>query len=138
MVVIACCLECSAAVLRNGRVGLSVSCLQLLNAADAKVAYGLVKNWEPLKAVVQALMEEETLSGDRLMQILKDSNAEFFPDPFVAGFDRGDDGHVVYPGSDKPGAAKVTFARNFTSQAQSSCCNPLAANALLALHLSHG
>lgn len=81
--------------------------MQLLNAADAKVAYGLIKNWEPLKALVQALMEEETISGDRLTQILKDNNAEYFPDPFVAGFERGEDGNVLYPGSDKPGAEKV-------------------------------
>ena len=81
--------------------------MQLLTAADAKVAYGLIKNWEPLKAVIEALMEEETISGDRLLQILEDNNAEFFPDPFVAGFGHGQDGNVVYPGSDKPGAEQV-------------------------------
>ena len=81
--------------------------VQLLTAADAKVAYGLIRNWEPLKAVIETLMEEETISGDRLLQILEDNNAEFFPDPFVAGFGRGQDGHAVYPGSDKPGAEQV-------------------------------
>lgn len=84
--------------------------MQLLSAADAKVAYGLIKNWEPLKAVVQALVEEETITGDRLNQILIDSDAEFFPDPFVAGFDQGEDGNIVYPGSDKPDAEQVRAA----------------------------
>lgn len=85
----------------------SEACLQLLTAADAKVAYGLIKNWEPLKAVIEALMEEETISGDRLLQILEDNDAEFFPDPFVVGFGQGQDGNVVYPGSDQPGAEQV-------------------------------
>ena len=52
-------------------------------------------------------MEEETISGDQLLQLLEDNNAESFPDPFVAGFGHGQDGNVVYPGSDKPGAEQV-------------------------------
>lgn len=97
--------------------------MQLLNAADAKVVYGLVRNWEPLKAIVEELMEEETISGDRLMQILLENDAEFFPDPFVAGFGRGEDGNAVYPGSDKPGAEQVPTAPAFWWKSNLSISN---------------
>lgn len=52
-------------------------------------------------------MEEETISGERLLEIMEENDAVTFPDPFVEGFAYGPDGNMVYPGSSKPGAEQV-------------------------------
>jgi hypothetical protein len=81
--------------------------VQLVEGAEAKAAFGLVQNWESLKAVTQALMENESITGDRLREIMEENDAQGFPDPFVSGFGWDEEGEVIYPGSAKAGDAKV-------------------------------
>jgi len=81
--------------------------VQLVEGAEAKAAFGLVQNWESLKAVTQALMECESISGDRLREIMVQNDALVFPDPYVAGFGWDEEGEVIYPGSAVAGTTKV-------------------------------
>ena len=81
--------------------------LQFVEGAEAKAAFGLVQNWEALKAVTQALMDAESISGDQLRSIMEVHGAQSFPDPFVEGFGWDENGDVVYPGSAAAGTDKV-------------------------------
>jgi cell division protease FtsH len=49
----------------QARVALS-DVLELLEAAEAKAAYGLAINWKPLQALVTALLERGVLQVGRL------------------------------------------------------------------------
>jgi hypothetical protein len=49
----------------QARVALS-DVLELLEAAEAKAAYGLAINWQPLQALVTALLERGVLQVGRL------------------------------------------------------------------------
>lgn len=44
---------------------------QLLDAAEAKAYYGLAKNYAALEALVEALIQQETLSGEELAAVLE-------------------------------------------------------------------
>jgi hypothetical protein len=74
-------------------------CAQLLDGAESKAYYGLAMNYGALEAVVEALLERETLTGQELGQILEEAGVKKFDTPFVEGFGWGDDGRLIYPGA---------------------------------------
>ena len=44
---------------------------QLLDGAEAKAYYGLAANYAALEALVNVLVEEETINGERLAEVLE-------------------------------------------------------------------
>lgn len=72
-----------------------------MSAAEAKASYGIVSNWKPLQKVVEHLMENETLTGDQLNDILEEHGGMFYPDPFLEGFGYNEDNQIIFPGSDQ-------------------------------------
>lgn len=73
-------------------------CLQLVQGAEAKALYGLVLNYKALQALVERLVQDSTLTGDQVSEILQGAGLRYFPDPYVEGFTWGPDGGLVYPG----------------------------------------
>ena len=43
--------------------------LQLLDGAEAKAYWGLALNYKPLQALVDVLVDEETINGERLTEV---------------------------------------------------------------------
>ena len=43
--------------------------MQLLDGAEAKAYWGLALNYQPLQALVDVLVAEETINGDRLAEV---------------------------------------------------------------------
>ena len=43
----------------------------MLDGAEAKAYYGLAANYAALEALVEVLVEEETINGDRLAVVLQ-------------------------------------------------------------------
>ena len=71
--------------------------MQLLEAAEAKASFGLALNYKPLEALVNRLVEKETLNGDEVREVLEENKVVYFPDPFLEGFGYDEDGYVSYP-----------------------------------------
>ena len=69
-----------------------------MEGAQAKALYGLTINYTALSALVEALLERDTLTGVEVRQIMAEHNAISFPDPYVAGFGWDDDGLITFPG----------------------------------------
>uniref|UniRef100_A0A383VS33 AAA+ ATPase domain-containing protein n=1 Tax=Tetradesmus obliquus TaxID=3088 RepID=A0A383VS33_TETOB len=83
------------------RVALS-DVLELLEAAEAKAAYGLAINWKPLQALVDALLQRGVLQGKEVAHILETNGVIHFPDPYTVGFGWEDDGSLLYPFKPRP------------------------------------
>ena len=45
------------------------ACVQLLDGAEAKAYWGLALNYKPLQALVDVLVAEETINGERLTEV---------------------------------------------------------------------
>ncbi len=43
--------------------------VQLLDGAEAKAYWGLALNYKPLQALVDVLVNEETINGERLTEV---------------------------------------------------------------------
>ncbi|WIA15942.1 hypothetical protein OEZ85_012685 [Tetradesmus obliquus] len=83
------------------RVALS-DVLELLEAAEAKAAYGLAINWKPLQALVDTLLQRGVLQGKEVAHILETNGVIHFPDPYTVGFGWEDDGSLLYPFKPRP------------------------------------
>eukprot|EP00879_Flechtneria_rotunda_P028172 GHRR01030255.1.p1 GENE.GHRR01030255.1~~GHRR01030255.1.p1 ORF type:complete len:520 (+),score=209.83 GHRR01030255.1:1412-2971(+) len=83
------------------RVALS-EVLELLEAAEAKAAYGLAINWQPLQALTQALLDRGVLQGKEVAHILESNGVIHFPDPYIVGFGWDETGSLLYPFKPKP------------------------------------
>ena len=44
--------------------------MQLLDGAEAKAYWGLALNYKPLQALVDVLVAEETINGERLSEVM--------------------------------------------------------------------
>jgi cell division protease FtsH len=74
---------------------------ELLEGAEAKAYYGLASNYKALQALVEQLLEDATLSGDQVQQVLQENGVTPFPDPFVEGFKWDKNGRLLYPGAEE-------------------------------------
>ena len=63
--------------------------------------YGLTINYAALAALVEALLEKDTLTGAEVRAILTKHDAKPFPDPYVDGFGFDADQRLVFPGLDE-------------------------------------
>eukprot|EP00951_Prasinocladus_malaysianus_P034239 scaffold344091_cov43-Prasinocladus_malaysianus.AAC.1 len=71
----------------------------LMDGAETKAYYGLVKNYKALEALVERLLEVDSMSGAEVRGILEKNGVERLPDPFVKGYHWTEDGALVAPGS---------------------------------------
>lgn len=83
--------------------------VQLVQGAEAKALYGLVLNYKPLQALVDRLIEDSTLTGEQVGQVLEGAGLRYFPDPFVDGFTWSQEGGLVYPGMPEQASFHLIF-----------------------------
>lgn len=77
-----------------------MECRELIEAAEAKAFYGVAMNFPALKALVDKLVEVESLSGGEVAAIVKRCNVHYFCDQFIEGYGWTQDGHLTYPERD--------------------------------------
>ena len=80
---------------------------ELVEAAEAKAYWGLAANYAALEALTNVLMAEESITGERLAEILEGAAAEGgglrrFAAPYTEGFGWSEDGGLLWPGSPEP------------------------------------
>ena len=72
-----------------------------MEGAQAKALYGLTINYTALSALVELLLERDTLSGEEVRSVLAANNALAFPDPYVQGFGWDENGTLTFPGMEE-------------------------------------
>lgn len=60
--------------------------------------YGLTVNYSTLAALVEALLEKDTLTGAEVRELMEQHSAKPFPDPYLEGFGWDEDKQLVFPG----------------------------------------
>ena len=69
-----------------------------MQAAEAKAYYGLTHNYEALQALVEALLDQGSLTGAQVRDIMAAAGTQPFQQPYLEGFGWGRDHHLTYPG----------------------------------------
>ncbi|GAB4815168.1 hypothetical protein N2152v2_002214 [Parachlorella kessleri] len=80
---------------------------ELVEGAEAKAYYGLASNYRPLQALVETLLERETLTGAELAELLESNGVKKFDSQMTEGFKWGEDGGLSYPG--RPETSRATL-----------------------------
>ncbi len=73
---------------------------ELLEGAEAKAYWALVKNYKCLQALSRALHDSETLTGEETAEIIESCNPVKFDAPYVTGFAWDENGELVWPGKE--------------------------------------
>ena len=71
---------------------------ELLEGAEAKAYWGLVANYEALQHLSRTLIEQETLTGEQVAEIVESHGPRKFDAPYVSGFSWDENGELVWPG----------------------------------------
>jgi len=69
----------------------------LLDGAETKAYYGLVRNYKTFEVLVDSLVEKGTLSGVQVQEIMEATGAVPFKDPMIKGHYWTEDGALVTP-----------------------------------------
>ena len=77
---------------------------ELVEAAEAKAYWGLAVNYAALEALTGVLMKEESITGERLAEILEGAGAPLrrYAAPYTEGFGWSEDGGLLWPGRPEP------------------------------------
>ena len=73
-------------------------CRSLLDAAEAKAYYGLATNFPALEALIEVLINRETIGVPILRKIAYEHHLQEFTTPYVEGFGWNAEGHLLFPG----------------------------------------
>jgi cell division protease FtsH len=71
--------------------------VELLEGAEAKAYWALVSNQAALQKLSGALLEQETLTGEEVAELIESTNPKKFDAPYVTGFHWNDSGELVWP-----------------------------------------
>ena len=83
----------------------------MLDAAEAKAYYGLATNFKALEALIELLIEKETIGLSDLTKVATQHNLLEFKSPYVSGYGWDANGCLLFPGDGHPSALTATNGR---------------------------
>jgi hypothetical protein len=92
--------------------------MDLVDGAETKAYYGLVRNYTAFTALIEALLERSSMSGQEVRDLLATNGATPFENPMIKGYRWTQDGALETP--DYPPIKPEPSAANGTNGADAS------------------